>query len=756
MLLIFVFIISAIIFTTYASALDPATPTDLSAKAYINYIEISWKDANNSFSYTVIEKSSNQGSFYPIATLYKGTNTYKDYGITNGQIYTYRARTFYGSAISQYTKEIEVPFLYPNTFSVQRSLSNEVDLEWTYPKLYFPMSPNQQVVIERRPYNANTWSIIAQLPYGETSYKDSSVESDSLYFYRISALFEDGQHSYFVPSEWGISTRTAYPLTTALTGYAVSENSIFLEWDISKADGGTVLLEKMNVSGDFNTIYSTASANSYIDSGLIKGNTYTYRLRLQSRNGSLSSYTEQASIITETVPFPASFEAVALSDDRIFLSWSYPHHVETGFEVWRYDTNSWDLIATLSKNTETFIDTGVLNGESYVYKIRAIRGDAAFSDFSAEKVVDNTQPPIPGPVVYYSSSSTLYLFSSEPVPSKTTYTLEYRDGINNVWNDFKTVTSGTLVSTININKSSVLYFRIRADRGNLYSTGPEFCFFGITPDPVQDLHSESLGFGGVVLSWSDLSTNEEGYHIYRTVDGNRQFLGRADKDITRFSDISPKAGKSALYEVLSYNASGQSRSVSVTVTVPEVLKFKDIGPFKWADEAINNLLGNGALEYGSGYFNPLEKITLGKLMRIILVSFNIPYDLNGLFTLPDVSFSHPYYKDLMTAVSLGIIYTDDSGNINADRPVTRKEIILILNNALHSLDVPLNTYDIDNFKQFEDYYNITDEESYIVSSFVGDSIIDGDSKGNLNLESNASKAEAVTIVFRTLKKYITK
>lgn len=732
----------------------PDAPYDLKAEFYQNYIEISWEEPGSDFNYVVIERSINQGNYYPVATLFRGTTTFKDYSISNGRVYTYRARSFYQATPSAYSNEVETVVYYPNFLKVNRALSHEVDLEWTFPSLALSRKPDQKIIIERRLYNTSNWIKVAELSADETEYRDSTVESDSLYYYRIRAQFSNGRYSNYIPSDWGLSTRTAYPLTTSLSGYAASDNTIVLEWDMSQANEGMAILERKDASGSFTTIYTSSTGNVYADYRLTKGQVYTYRLKLRSKSGSSSEYTEEVSIIPETVPYPKDFEVTALSGDRVALSWSYPYDVETGFEVWRKGDGFWEKLTTLSKNTETFIDTSVINGRTYSYKVRALRGNTAFSPFSQDKSVDNTKPIIPGALVYYAEKNTLHLYSGEEVPAGTTYTLEIKEGINTKWVDYKTYNKGMLVANIGYRESSELYFRIRANRGDLYAYSSEFAFFGKAPDPVQGLKTERVGFDSVTLSWKDMTDKEEGYYIYRTANGKRELIGRVDKDVQRFTDEKPLEGATAQYEVLAFNASGFSTAKSITVTVPKALQFKDIAEYKWAHDAIYGLMGKGAVSYGTGYFYPQSALSRGQMVQMIMKAFNLPYNPQGLFTLTDVSPTHPYYKDLMAAVNIGLIHPDEQGRVYPDTAVSRREIVLTLNNALNVLDIPLHLYSSDNLLNFTDYYEISLNEASIIASFVGDGIITGKSGKVLGMNAKATRVEGAAIIYRALITYI--
>lgn len=68
----------------------------------------------------------------------------------------------------------------------------------------------------------------------------------------------------------------------------------------------------------------------------------------------------------------------------------------------------------------------------------------------------------------------------------------------------------------------------------------------------------------ISLSWSDASTNETGFRLYR----NSTLLGLTAENWTNYNDATVVAGTSYCYQAVSYNAYGESRSNSVCTTIP--------------------------------------------------------------------------------------------------------------------------------------------------------------------------------------------
>lgn len=738
-----------------AAADDKLTaPVNLKATAYKNHVHLTWENNPNSYYYTVIEKKVDQGEFYPITTLYKGIDSYNDYGISNGHIYTYRAYTYNRDQKSPYTSEIQVIIYHPINLTVTHTYSNQVDLEWEYPPLYGTEAPANKILIERRIQGSNDWSLLATLPVTETSWRDTNVKAGTLYYYRVRAQYTNGNESYNVPSDNGISTTTTFPLTTSLTGYAVNDTSIRLEWDISGSTGATYILEKKNIAGDFSVILDTKELNSYVDKDLEKGKTYTYRLRMASSKGVYSQYTEEIDITTEIVPTPWDFSVFALASGGTGLTWTYPYEVETGFEVWRKGDGMWELISLLPRNSDSFTDINAESDQNYQYKVRAIRGDTAFSSFTKAETVSLIQPPKPGNLVYITSAGFLYLCSSDEVPEETTYTLEYRQNSLSDWMDFKTVSKGTLIALINYSSSSQYHFRLRASKGNLSTYSEELHFYGTLPDRPRNFKAALTGPDRVILTWEDMSSIEDGYYIYRTDNnGTRRLLAYVDKDSERYVDESPVPGSTSRYEITAFNTAGETAPAVVSVNIPNIAQFKDIASHKWAHDAIYTLYGRNAVQWNNGYFRPDATITKGEAVRWILRSFNIGYQKKGLFTISDLSASHAYYQDLSTAVTMGIIHPDRLDRIYPDKVMTRRDIVLLLNDTLNCLGIPIFSSSTEILDSFTDRGQVTSSESHIIASFINTGIISGKQGKRLALQDAATRAECAAIIYRTLKYY---
>lgn len=744
-----------------AGAATLSAPKQFLVQAYQNYNVLYWKNNDTeSFIYTIIERAVDQGEFYPIAYVDKKLETYRDMSVTNGHVYRYRARTYTSDSFSPYTPVVEAVTLYPSNFRIAGVYVGQIDMEWTYPDLLLKRVPDYYTIIERREYGNSSWQVIATLPITETAYRDTDITTNMRYYYRIRVQYAKDRHSSYYPSEYGLGTDTAFPLNTPLWGYGTIDGRIRLEWDTQNNYGGSAYLERQTDSGDFSVLAGNYQNSSYfVDFGAIKGNTYTYRLRMRSKNGIYSVYTDEISVTAEYVPVPADLTAAAYDSEKIILSWYYPFDDETGFELWRKaEAGKWEKVALIPKNTDTFADYSATAGVTYSYKIRAVRGDKAFSAFSTETKIVNMYPENPGQIISYINNGILFIFSEKPAPDNTTYTLEYRRDMNSPWQRIIHADNQYVTAKLYVDGIKGYYFRIRANTGGLETIGPEFYFSGTAPETPGNLEVLHTGYNRVVLTWEDLSNAEDGYYIYRSVrnpDGSvtRTVAGSAGKDAQSFVDSAPPEGSNVYYEVTAYNISGESKAAGISVKVPAKVNYTDLAQYQWALDAIYTLQGLGVFEDSTGrLFDPGNVVSRGELARFIIKSFNIPYGYSGLRPPADITPKHIYYEDVMTAVDLGLLHPDANGNVYPNRAVTRLDVLIMLNGALGYAGMPAVRHDTGILERFSDYSHVSREEADIIASFVGEGIISG-KNGQLSLQSYSTKAETAAFIYRTLKRY---
>lgn len=761
-LLIMMIMVPALQAISFAANSLPA-PEGFSVKLESTYVLINVEAPKNG-QYIQIERSRDSERFQVIATLDPGKSSYKDINLQNGHIYKYRARRYdLKDNTSPYTHEVEVVYLHPSELIISGSYSTQINLEWSYPDLKVPDSFQYETVIERKDGDAGGWKEIYSAPFYQQEYRDHDLAPDTVYHYRIRTRYPDGTYSRYIPSPSGISRRTTIPSETSLTGFAISGTRIRLEWDREPIEDYTVDVQRLNSFGEFETIFSSVSADYYIDSGddddtgLEPGEEYTYRLLIRKKSsGSSLAYSGVITVKTETIPSPSQLVALPAAHGRISLIWEHPFDVESGFEIWRKeDGKTWELIATVPRNTTDWTDYSAHANKIYRYRVRAVRGESVYSRFAVTDPVNNAEPLLPGELLFLPLDSYMLIGSDDPAPEGVTYTLEIRDGINEPWMDYTFGQKGSTLLVYFLPTPGKEYdFRVRSENKGNIVYGPVYHLPGYAPDAPTGLRVVSMGHSQVLLSWNDNSKTEDGFRIYRVHEQKRTLIGTTGKDATSFTDTTAISGATVSYEVCAYNLRGESAKQSIQVSIPQKVAFKDLDAFPWCMDAVNALAASGVIARNpDGLFHPGVNITRAEFITLLLKAYGIVPESEFLFSFKDAAPNHWYYPYMMTAVKMGIVVPDQNGYVRPLSTVTKAEMAVFLNRFLTARGQTLYTINVGYLDKFTDGHLVPEDLKLIISSLAGYGIMPAQDGYTLNLSQPATRAEAAVILYRFSMRY---
>ncbi len=198
---------------------------------------------------------------------------------------------------------------------------------------------------------------------------------------------------------------------------------VTLTWSAPTGDGGSPIVgyEYTYSSGpsgsetDKRVWYpipgSTGSTTSYTVTGLRNGQSHTFKLRAVNAAGQKGTSSDDANSVTPTAlpQAPGGLRADP-ADSKITLSWTqrnsssgqtaatgwlnldrYEYQQKTGDEDW----TSWNIVPGSDKNTQQFEITGLTNGVTYRFRLRAVNANGASPGTEAGPVVASGTPGRP-------------------------------------------------------------------------------------------------------------------------------------------------------------------------------------------------------------------------------------------------------------------------------------------------------------------------------------------------------------------------
>lgn len=180
------------------------------------------------------------------------------------------------------------------------------------------------------------------------------------------------------------------------------------------------------------------------------------------------------------------------------------------------------------------------------------------------------------------------------------------------------------------------------------------------------------------------------------------------------------------------------------LAVPKVIEvnLKDIGGH-WAEKCIKELVAREAIGgYPDGTFKPDNNITRSEFASIIVKAFRLETQSGKAF---DDTKDHWARDSIATAAYYGIASGYDANMFGPDDYITREQMAAMIVNAakITPVKAPLS---------FTDSGSIALWADEAVAAAVKSGIINGYPDNTMRPQSNATRAEAVTVIVNALKK----
>ena len=379
---------------------------------------------------------------------------------------------------------------------------------------------------------------------------------------------------------------------------------------------------------DFRLFYNSPA----IDAGIDIGINYDY-------NSNYVPYGEAPDIgalefifynPSDTLPnTPADFTGYAISYDQIKIQWNDNSENEYGFEIERSLTpeEGFQKIFTTYQNINSYNNVNLTPLTDYYYRIRAFN-NIGYSDYSEE--ISISTPPIPPPVEPSSLRTTNIKARSASLrwndnsDDEDIFELERSDFSDSAYTKIAVLNSNQTEYTDNsLSPVTNYFYRIRAcnEHGcSDYSNELNVTTLELRPpdNPPTDLSASDIAKHSVLLHWTDNSSNEDGFYVYRSLTSGSGFVHilTTSANATQITDTGLDPITTYYYKVRAFNEDGYSEytnEIGVTTlefmppAAPSQLSASNITKnsvtLSWTDNA-NNENGFHILRSnisGSGY-----------------------------------------------------------------------------------------------------------------------------------------------------------
>jgi fibronectin type 3 domain-containing protein len=208
-----------------------------------------------------------------------------------------------------------------------------------------------------------------------TSYEDTTVDNNVMYYYNITSVDSVGEESLPSGIVFAEPSSTIPPAPTGLTATA-GDAKVTLTWNVVADASGYNLYLSLSVTDGYTQINTVlVTTTSYEDITAMNNLKYYYYVKAVDSDGveSLSSNIVNATPLSITLSAPTGLTATA-GNEKVTLTWNAVPGA-MGYNVYRSTTpgSGYTKINSVPIDTTSYEDTEVSNGETYYYHVKAVK-----------------------------------------------------------------------------------------------------------------------------------------------------------------------------------------------------------------------------------------------------------------------------------------------------------------------------------------------------------------------------------------------
>ena len=449
-------------------------------------------------------------------------------------------------------------------------------------------------VIQRGTVNGNT------APYASgvtlSNFKDLNATNGTMYYYRVMAM--NGNVAGTPSAQVSAMPQAAPPPPPPAipTGLAATAGNaqVSLQWNTVTGATGYSLFRSTSSSLQGDQIWSGA-ANTFLNTGLINGTMYFYRVAATSGNGSStpSAPVNAMPVAPPPPPVPAIPTGLAATpgNAQVSLLWNTVSGA-TGYTLFRSTVQGTQGAAVVTNQAATsFVNTGLTNGTTYFYSVTAVNGNGS-SLASAQVSAKPAAPPAPpAPTGLTATPGNAEVTLAWAASTGAVSYNIYRSTVTNGQGDVPVMTGITLLTfkDTGLVNNTTYFYKVAAVNAN--GTGPQSAQASAKPvlPPVPVAPTGLSATGGnaqVTLSWIAAPTAVT-YNVYRgtTTNGQGDVPLASGLAVLNYLDTTAVNGTTYYYKVAGVSPSGigaRTAAVSAVPTPPAtVLTPEQISAFKF-------------------------------------------------------------------------------------------------------------------------------------------------------------------------------
>jgi uncharacterized protein (DUF1800 family)/fibronectin type 3 domain-containing protein len=377
---------------TYRRTSSPPTqaPASLSAESSTGRVSLDWAPVREAIGYRVFRAVDGVWTPEPIATVYY--SRFINFRLTNGTTYAYKVVAFNRAGTGPPSNVVEARPLAPPTALTATAGDRQITLTWH-------ASPGAMSYAVFRRSRYERFARVGG-PITATTLIDANLTNGTLYVYVVRALTGNGGSDFSNPAFATPKTAPSPPPTAAPENLSAMAGNGQIQLSWNAVAGATDYRVFRTTTGTFGTTpIATVTTPSYLNTGLMNGTTYSYRVAAHNAGGD-GPLSATATATPGAVPAVPTNLSASAGNAMVTLSWTAVA-TATSYNVYRSTTTNGQAAPAFATglNTPAFVDSPVTNGTAYFYKVTAVNafGESMRSTEATATPTAPTPPPPPPP-----------------------------------------------------------------------------------------------------------------------------------------------------------------------------------------------------------------------------------------------------------------------------------------------------------------------------------------------------------------------
>ncbi|MFC1521048.1 FlgD immunoglobulin-like domain containing protein, partial [Elusimicrobiota bacterium] len=468
---------------------------------------------------------------------------------------------------------IERPALYEIKVSSTGNINNQADFDSARPLSDF--SP--------------TVPPVPGTPGGVMIMSIMNLTPDTTYYFAVRAYDPGGRPGWWVRIPalgFNVDNYTAAGNLPPLAPWGLTATSglakITLNWDASiEYDIDFYRIYKSSISEESVVAFSTTSVNVFVDTHVVIGTTYYYKLTAQDNaglEGSTSTAVSGVATIAPPVQIPANFRVIGKTTESITWGWDNVSD-EEGYRIYS-STGQVGLVGQVGADVTIWEETGLSANIRATRVVRAFNYSEISGDSNSAFAYTLANTPLDLAVTSVTHYQAFLAWGTNGNSVETAYNV-YRSTNGQPFVEIDTVVGTSTYADVELSPFTTYYYKLTATNGDGVSsmfTATIGTFTAVAPDLVPpkapvglygELSSNDTIF---TLYWSSVTQNVQGstetidgYNVYRSTRATSDFVKLTTSTIVQQVYHDLVGGTLYYYRVTAVDLSGNESEYSMTI-----------------------------------------------------------------------------------------------------------------------------------------------------------------------------------------------